>query len=326
MRYAGYFKHFNVQNKSSLKENHSTLKEGINQSEEVNSKPSQVISLVSRESFILFSTILLLVATLTVLLGTLFPLILDSLTGQKISVGFPYFNTVFIPLILPVLFFIPLGPLSFWGENYLYPNIFPLAVLLGLFLASWIILGTLKFAVSKIKKSGNLFKLSGGAIGMILAHTGIGVTIIGITLVSHYQLEKEVNLALKESVTIGSYQIQFADIQRIQGANFVGYLGHFKIAHTNHSDKNSTSQIIHLYPEKRTFVVQELTMTEMAIDWGWFRDLDIALGEKLDKDHWSVRMYYKPFIRWIWFGALMMALGGLCAAYGRRLKKNTAKN
>lgn len=292
------------------------------------------IEIVSRETAILISTIFLITSCAAILLGTLFPLVYDALTSKKLSVGFPYFNAVFIPLMIPVLLLIPLGPISKWGNNVqssilkklkwhiifalflalecplLFAKTVPIGVVIGLGLGFWIILGTLKTLFDKIQKNGNILHLSKGAFGMIFAHCGMGVLVIGITLVSYYQIERDVAIKLNQSLEISDYKIIFQDLRSIEGANYIGYQGHFGVF-------NQEKKVADLFPEKRIFVVQGLRMTETAIDPGFFRDIYISLGEPLKEDGWSVRIYYKPFVRWIWIGALMMVLGGFLSAWGR---------
>lgn len=295
------------------------------------------IELYSRETLILVSAVCLLAASFSILLGTLFPLLYDAWTGQKMSVGFPYFNAVFIPLMLPVLIFIPLGPLSQWGDNVIkvlfkkvqwlgmisiilalaLPLIITKAqalsfgIVLGLTVGFWIAFGTIKSFVLKIQKKGSIRGLSFGAWGMILAHFGMGVLVIGVTLVSNYSIERTVRISPGQSLELSSYQVNFDSIERIEGSNYIGYRGHFKVL-------NAGKTIAKLAPEKRIFVVQGSAMSETAIEPGVFRDIYIALGEKLSPTEWSARVYCKPFVRWIWFGAILMALGSLFAAWGRR--------
>jgi cytochrome c-type biogenesis protein CcmF len=295
------------------------------------------IDLVSRETAILISTIFLTASSAAILLGTLFPLFFDALTNQKLSVGFPYFNTVFIPFMIPVLLLMPLGPIGKWGHNVssrilkklkwhiiitlflalelplFFADAVPLGVVIGVGLGLWIFLGTLKWIFEKIQTKGSVWALSKGALGMFFAHSGMAALVIGVTLVSYYQIEREVAIKLKQSLDISDYTITFKALKPIEGANYIGSQGHFVAF--KHGKKEAD-----LFPEKRVFVVQGLRMTETAIDPGFFRDIYIALGEPLKEGGWSVRIYYKPFVRWIWLGALMMALGGFFSAWGRWLK------
>ncbi|HQY22289.1 MAG TPA: heme lyase CcmF/NrfE family subunit [Gammaproteobacteria bacterium] len=295
------------------------------------------VDLISRETAIVISTIFLVVSSAAILLGTLFPLAFDALTNQKLSVGFPYFNAVFIPFIIPVLLLMPLGSMSKWGHNVLgqllkklrwiivstlflavalplfFAETVPLGVVIGLGLGLWIILGTLKWVFDKIQTKGSVLALSKGAFGMFFSHMGIAVLVIGVTLVSYYQIEREVAITLHQALDILEYKIIFEDLKPIEGPNYVGSRGHFLVFKQGKKEAD-------LFPEKRIFVVQGLRMTETAIDPGFFRDIYISLGEPLKEGGWSVRIYYKPFVRWIWLGALMMALGGFFSAWGRWLK------
>ncbi len=291
----------------------------------------------SRELLILIGILFVMVSVATILLGTVFPLIYEVCTGQKLSVGFPYFNAVFIPLMIPVLILVPVGPLSSWGKTstlelfrkmswtlilsiilaILIPwgSSHPLSVLgtVGLFLGSWIILGTLKVIWKKIRNKGSIKALSLGAIGMMLAHSGMGICVIGITVVLENQLERDVAIKVGQSVNLSSYNIKFDSVKRIESQNTVGYQGRFLVF-------DHKKQVATLLPEKQIFVVQGIKMTETAIDPGLFRDLYVSLVDLLPGDKWSVRLYYKPFVRWIWMGGILMALGGFLAALGRRYR------
>jgi cytochrome c-type biogenesis protein CcmF len=302
----------------------------------LNIRAGKRLELFSREVLILISTVFLLVAMASILLGTLYPLIYDVLFQKKISVGFPYFNKVFTPLVIPVLLLLPLGPISQWGYNslqkvatkisiplgisfiasFLLPLLFqkPLSfyVILGLFLSLWLILATLNTLLDKSRKRGGIKGLSLGAWGMGFAHAGVGVILLGITLVSNYGIEQDIKMRPGQSVRLSGYDILFNDITAIEGSNYVGYQGHFLI----HANQHKTN---HLYPEKRIYVIPEIPLTETAIDAGFFRDIYLALGEKLEGEQvWSLRLYYQPFVRWIWFGALMVGCGGFLSAVGRR--------
>jgi cytochrome c-type biogenesis protein CcmF len=291
--------------------------------------------LLSRENFIFLSTVFLMVNTLTILLGTLFPLLYEFWTSQKISVGFPYFNAVFIPLMVPFLFLIPLGPISKWSENkaediikpsiivFLISLILSISIVLltrpierlnvglGLFLGSWILLATLNTLKTKIQRQGSIKKVSMGAWGMVLAHAGIAISCLGITVVSNYQLEREVRIKPGDSVVLADYHIAFLKTDIQEGSNYMSYRGVFSL-----KDKTGKT-ITELFPEKRVFLVQKNVMTETAIEPGLFRDIYIALGDKLEAGVWTARIYYKPFVRWIWLGALMIALGSILGAVAK---------
>ncbi len=293
------------------------------------------INALSRETLILSASLLLFATAMTILLGTVFPLFYEVMTGHKISVGFPYFNTIFVPMITPILVLIPLGPLLRWGAQpareiarkikgflllsvllcsgigFYYSTSFTVQVGLSLSLAFWISLGTLKFISDKWR---NKHSISMGALGMFAAHFGVAISFIGVVLVSYYEVEKDVSLAPGQSIRLAHNKITFEGLETTEGSNYVGYQGHFIVKH----DQNPQ---VDLYPEKRIFVVQKTKMTETAIEGGFFRDIYIALGERLSNGQWSVRLYYKPFVRWIWAGALLMACGGFCGAFARRMKK-----
>ncbi|WP_300726037.1 heme lyase CcmF/NrfE family subunit [Pseudomonas sp.] len=305
--------------------------------------------LVSREMFLLANNLLLLTATTVVLLGTLFPLVADAMHLGKISVGPPYFNLLFVPLTLLLLFFLALGPQANWKRQdagkLLKPHLLVLlgGMLLGVVLPLlWFgdinvrvaIACTLVFTVAiaivrdvlaKVRTAragawAGLRRLSRSYVGMQLAHLGLLVTVLGVTLVSTHSMERDVRMAPGEAVTEGEYSFVFHGVSERKGANYMARRGDVEVL------KNGSS-IRHLYPEKRVYNVQRNTMTEAAIDPGLFRDLYVALGEPLeDGNSWAVRVYHKPFVRWLWLGALVMAAGGVLAATDRRyrMRKTTA--
>lgn len=267
--------------------------------------------ITSRENALLLNSILLIVAMLTILLGTIYPLILDALHLGTISVGAPYFNTVMPPLLFITMAFMGYGALCQWNSKFAYTvalrklfysgitaagclwgltsNI-NLMALLTLTLSFWIILSVF-----------NGFRF---AKGMILAHSGFAILVIGIMLSSTLSLEREVKIKPGEATSLGPYQFFFVDAVSAKGQNYRAIKADFDVV------KNSKT-ITHLYPEKRIYTVRQMVMTKVDIHPTLFRDLYIALGEPLDDDYWSVRLYYKPFIRWIWFGGLIMMAGGL---------------
>lgn len=291
---------------------------------------TQPMALYSRESLLMFSTMLLVVSALTILLGTVYPILYESITQRKISVGFPYFNMTFIPLMVPVLAAIPLGPFMKWGENYPFAVLNKLkwslllavvlgsllpwlimkvtfaSVIIGLSLAFWIILGTLQ----RVKEKGVL-NVSLKGWGMVLGHLGMAIVVIGIVVVSNYQIESEVRVIFKQPIQIADYTVTLQEMKIIEGSNYIGHQGHFLV-------EKQGKWVSDLYPEKRLFVVPGISMTETAIAPGLFRDIYISLGEKLPDGGYSARIYYKPFVRWIWLGALMIAVGALMAAVDRK--------
>ncbi len=291
-------------------------------------------ALFSRETLLLVNNVLLVVACGSVLLGTLYPLLIDALGMGKLSVGPPYFNSVFVPIMLPLLFLIALGPLARWkhadardmaqrlrlaavlavaagiGLPFLVGQWSPL-VALGLLLAVWIVAST-AFQVRERLRSGWPPR---SFWGMHLAHVGMAVFVIGVTLVKGYEVEKDVRMAVGDTVEMGGYVVRLDGVRQVEGPNYMAQRGDVALMKDN--------QVLrHLHPEKRNYFSSQMPMTETAIDSGFTRDLYISLGEALDPEGrtWSVRVYYKPFVTWIWGGCLLMALGGGIAAADRRYR------
>ena len=311
-------------------------------------KSSAQFKLISRESALLLNNIILVVAASSILLGTLYPLALDALGVGKISVGPPYFNTVFVPLMMPLAVLVGIGMFIRWKEDkvsrlwhvlrytvfasigisaivvLMLPDFEPMAVA-GMVLAVWVVSSTISSLWQRIGgKLANLKKVPSGFYGMTVAHIGGAVFIVGVTLTSIYSEEKDVRLTPGDSHTLGGYQFIFNGVEYIKGSNYQAARGDVKVMRDG-------KVIAELTPEKRTYLVQKMPMTEAAIDEGLTRDLFVALGEPLDQNRpqsqeaWSVRLYYKPFIRWIWAGALIMALGGLLGALDPRYRKLSAR-
>ena len=296
--------------------------------------------LVSRESGLLANNIILVVMACAVLLGTLFPLITDALAIGKISVGPPYFNFIMVPLGVVLAIVMGFGLLMRWKKDSFsrlwgivwLPLIFALVAaiilplvfapefsglsLMGLLISSWIAFTALMWV---IKQKRSPFKLSGTSWGALLGHIGLAVSFTGITLVSVYNVEKDVRLAPNESYELGGYQFTFLGVKDSQGPNYTAYRGTIDITR----DKASVAV---LNPEKRTYRIQTMPMTEAGIDAGIFRDLFVALGEPLGSNGaWSLRVQYKPFVRWVWLGAILMGLGGLFAAFDKRYRRLSKK-
>jgi cytochrome c-type biogenesis protein CcmF len=290
----------------------------------------------SRESLLLLNNVILVVAAMSVLLGTLYPLILDALNLGKISVGPPYFASVFVPLMLPLAVLIGIGPLTRWKQDaassvlrrslpFLIGAVFSSLALLYAFsehislmtglstvIGGWVIITALRDLITRARKGqGGWLGLPRAFIGMTTAHLGVGAFILGVTLTGAYNVEKDLRMDLGTSVTLAGYTFTFDGVSQIEGPNYVANQGLVQVT-------RSGQPIATLHPEKRTYRVQTMPMTEAAIDAGVFRDLYVSLGEPIDNGAWSVRVYYKPFIRWIWAGALLMALGGAIAATDRR--------
>ncbi|MDQ7075070.1 MAG: heme lyase CcmF/NrfE family subunit [Gammaproteobacteria bacterium] len=296
---------------------------------------------VSRETGLLLNNVLLTAAAASILLGTLYPLIIDALGMGKISVGPPYFNKVFIPLTLPLAVLVGMGAMTHWrkdsigrifaklrwamiasvllgiGLSFTLPTI-TWEAMLGLTLAWWVTLATVQGVLNRIEHKSDkwraLTQIPRSFWGMSTAHLGIAVFVVGITLTSTYSSEQDVRMEVGQSYSMGGYDFQFEGVDEVPGPNYIAKRGLVTVFQDG-------EKVATLHPEKREYRVQKMPMTEAAIDEGLFRDLYVALGEKLDRGGaWSLRLYHKPFIRWIWMGALFMAFGGLLAASDRRYR------
>ncbi len=299
--------------------------------------PAAPLDWPSREAFLLGQNLLLMVALGTVLLGTLYPLLLDVLGLARVSVGPPYFNSVLVPVAAPLLFLAAIGPVARWrdaplpalasrlrwafGSALALALLLPLAVggprpgaTLGLFLGLFI-LGSM--AVALAERRGPLPRR---ALGMHVAHAGLAVLVLGITLVSHYALERDVRLASGESADLGRLTFTFHGTTPVQGPNWVGDRGAVSVALGN-------GRSAWLYPEKRRYQVSGIAVTEAALHSTPWRDLYVSLGQFIGNDAdgrqvWSLRLYRKPFIGWLWARGALLALGGALAAsapaHGRR--------
>lgn len=298
--------------------------------------------MVSREGMLLANNVLLVAAMGSVLLGTLYPLFLDALDLGKISVGPPYFDSVFAPLMAPAIFLMGIGPLAQWkkadlpdlakrvkwafGVSVVSAFILPFVMgqwtpllSLGLLLAIWIVttaVVTLRERLAHAtgdKFSDRMSTVSRSYWGMLLAHVGVAVFIVGVTMVKGFETESDVRMNVGETATIGGYTFRFDGTQDVVGPNYTAARGTF---HVSQDGRETTV----LYPEKRRYTAQNQVMTEAAIDPGLLRDLYVSLGEPLEDGAWSVRLYHKPFVDWIWGGCLIMALGGVLAVSDRRYR------
>ena len=303
--------------------------------------------LVSRESFLLANNLLLVVAASSVLLGTLYPLVMDALELGKISVGPPYFESVFVALMAPAIFLMGLGPLARWkksslpelailmrwafGVSMITALLLPLTmgewkvmVSFGLLLAFWVITSIFVSLWQRIKNSSHqglftkLAKQSRSYYGMNFAHFGIAIFIIGVTMVNGYETEKDVRMDVGDTVAIGGYTFRFNGTNEVPGPNYQGIVGDIEVL-------DNGERINLMQPEKRTYNASGMAMTEAAIDTGIFRDLYVALGEPLGDGSWVVRVYHKPFVDWVWFGCLLMAFGGALAVSDKRYRIKVRK-
>jgi cytochrome c-type biogenesis protein CcmF len=294
---------------------------------------------ISKESALLLNNLLLIVIMLSILLGTVYPLLIDGLGLGKLSVGAPYFNSIFVPLMLLLLFIMGIGIHINWkkdsftdiAKRLLIPALMALILsllllvllsehlyinaCLGLTLAFWIILSTLKLVIARLKQRG-LLGLRQAFWGMVLAHIGVAVTVIGIVVSNSYGIQDDVRMAPGDKTVVAGYSIAFIKEQKLKGPNYQSTQAQFEITKAKKELSSQKSHII--YPEKRIYDVGQMALTESAIDVNLFRDLYIALGEPLGEKAWSVRIYYKPFVRWIWGGGFFILLGGLLALGDRR--------
>ncbi|EJD6370063.1 heme lyase CcmF/NrfE family subunit [Providencia huaxiensis] len=300
-------------------------------------------ALWSRESMLLGNNVILTAAMLVVLLGTLLPLVHKQIGLGTISIGEPFFNTMFIALMVPFALLLGIGPLVRWGRDrpaaikkmliiatimtLVLSFVLPLLMedriealtVVGLMMACWIAI--LAFAEMKVRISKKI-KLTPSYWGMVLAHLGLAVTIVGIAFSQNYSVERDVKMKPGDSINIRAYTFTFNGVREADGPNYQGVIGSISV-----TEKGKVVSI--LMPEKRFYNVSRAVMTEAAIDGGITRDLYAALGEEISKSTWSMRLYYKPFVRWIWSGGVLMAVGALFCMFDpryrrRKLQRETA--
>jgi len=294
----------------------------------------------SRESLLLANNVILMAALGSVLLGTLYPLFIDAMGLGKISVGPPYFNAVFVPLMAPALFLMGIGPLARWKDASL-PDVVTrmkwalgiavaVAILLpltldgfnpwaslGFFLAAWITLAVLAAFIDRLKhgQGGLLQKLAGlprGFWGMQLAHLGMAIGVAGIAVVANYSTERDVRMEVGSYAELAGYTFTFRGTTEHDGPNYRAARGTLEVSQNG-------KPVATLHPEKRLYNASGMAMTEASVHPNIFRDIYVAMGEQLDdQGAWTVRLFHKPFINWLWFGALFMVVGGFMAAADRR--------
>ncbi|NOU24625.1 MAG: heme lyase CcmF/NrfE family subunit [Methylotenera sp.] len=298
-------------------------------------------SVISRESFLLANNVLLAVAAISVLLGTLYPLFLDALGFGKISVGPPYFDSVFAPLMAPALFLMGIGPIARWknaslpelakrlrwafGVSIATAIILPLLlgnltpmIGLGLFLAVWVFATTANLVYQRLRGSDQALitrikSTPRSWWGMVAAHLGIAVFTVGVTIVKGYESEIAVRMAPGDVAHLAGFDFTFVGVDEIQGPNYSASRGQLRVT------KNGVERTV-LTSEKRLYTVTNMPMTEAGISPAVIHDLYASLGEPLTDGAWSVRIYHKPMVEWIWFGCLMMGFGGILALSDRRYR------
>jgi cytochrome c-type biogenesis protein CcmF len=300
--------------------------------------------LVSRESMLLGNNVMLVVATGTVLLGTLYPLALDALGMGKISVGPPYFDSVFVPIMTPLVFLMGVGPLARWRAaelpslarrlrwaamltvlmavltGWLAGHISPLATL-GFMMTWWIVFAVATDLIERLRPgiagaagvAGRLRLVPRTMWGMWLAHLGIAAFAFGVSMVNTYGIERDVKMEPGDTVELAGYVFTFRGVRDREGPNYTAAQGLLEVTRNGRP-------VAQMYPEKRVYRVQQNPMTEAAIDTGFTRDLYVSLGEPVGEQAWIVRVYYKPFVDWIWGACLLMAIGGGIAASDRRYR------
>jgi cytochrome c-type biogenesis protein CcmF len=297
---------------------------------------------VSRESMLLANNVLLVVAAAAVLLGTLYPLVLDALGMGKISVGPPYFDAVFVPLMAPALFLMGIGPIARWRSaqvgdlarklrwaaavSFISAVIAPFVlgqwtpmIGFGLLLGMWVASTAVTAFWLKLREQpwsrrrAWMAQQPGSWYGMLLAHFGVAVFIFGVTVVGGFQVEKDLRMEPGQVAQIAGMTVRFDGVADRRGPNFHAARGTLQLSRNGQA-------LATLHPERRVYTVSRMPMTETAIDRGFTRDLYVSLGEPLGGGAWSVRVYYKPLVGWIWGGCVLMALGGALAVLDRRYR------
>jgi cytochrome c-type biogenesis protein CcmF len=298
-------------------------------------------TLFSREVFLWGNNIILTVATLVVLLGTFLPMVHKELGMGSISIGSPFFTEIFSYLLVPFVALLVVTPLMRWKQNKLSTLKKPVAIacsislvlgvlaltltrsevdnmaLLGVILSIWITISTIQSVLAKkeVQQKGwaGVTRMTGSEWSMILGHLGFATALIGMVLTSAYGVERDVRMSPGDVVELAGYEFEFTQVKPINAENYSGYAAVVDVRYNN-------EPVAHMLAEKRFYTVQRSPMTEAAVDAGFTRDLFVALGEQFKDGSWALRIYHKPFIRWIWFGGLIIALGGLCALGDRRYR------
>ncbi len=299
-----------------------------------NDDPRRGFMPTSRETLLLANNLLLAAACAMVLLGTLYPLLADALGLGKVSVGPPYFGTLFLLLMAPLVALLPFGPLVNWQRDQAsraLAMLAPWAVLAlllgaiayfmapqgalktaaGVTAAAWVAFGTARFVWSRLRGNG---RFTAEMVGMLLAHGGVAVFLAGALLVEALNVQREVALSPSQSLQVSGYEVRFEGVDHQQGPNYTADRGHMRILRNDRD-------VALLHPEKRAYASGGQMMTEAGIHARFTGDVYVALGEPLGNNAWAVRVHIKPFVRWIWLGALLMALGGFVTAADRRFRR-----
>ncbi|NIJ68361.1 heme lyase CcmF/NrfE family subunit [Xanthomonas sp. 60] len=300
--------------------------------------PRRGFTATSRETLLLLNNLLLASACAMVLLGTLYPLLADALGMGKLSVGPPYFGSLFLLLMAPLVLLLPFGPLVNWQRDQpsrVLATLAPwlaLALALGLLAwwrapqngwkvglgvagALWVAFGTVRFAWLRLRGNG---RITAEMAGMLLAHAGVAVFLVGALLVEALNVQREVALAPGQRVSVGRHEVRFEGVDHREGPNFTADRGHLRVLRDGR-------ELALLHPEKRQYASGGQVMTEAGIDARLSGDVYVAMGEPLGNNAWAVRVHVKPFMRWVWLGALLMALGGFITAADRRFRDTTRR-
>ena len=295
---------------------------------------------LSRETFLLLNNVLLVIAALLVFVGTLAPLVVEVLNAGKISVGAPWFNVAFAIPMIPLVLLMGLGMHAAWRSQPVQPwlrilrvpavialalgiaipvlhgNAFGAVAVIGSIAGVWIIVVSL---IQPLRAWRSKVRLTPSVLGMSIAHIGVGLFVLGVTMVNTFGIETDRALRPGESIEIGKYQYEMRELRDVQGPNYTAREAVIEI-------RRNGEFVSEVRPQKRQYLVQKSPMTEAGIDAGLMRDLFVAMGDQIGADTWSVRVQYKPMIRFIWLGCLVMALGGLVAASDRRYRMARAES
>ena len=294
-------------------------------------------SAVSRETFLLLNNVLLVITTLLILIGTLAPLVMEIFGMGKISIGAPWFEIAMLVPMIPLLVFISMGMHSLWIKDdirkvfdrskflfitaaiigFFIPAYFygraGLLLVIGSILSIWIILSSFVSIKNGLFPNNRKSGINRSVLGMATAHLGLGFFVLGVTFVSSFGIETDRSFSVGDTLSVAGYDYRLKSIKNAPGPNYQAIEAEIDVYKDN-------SLYTKLYPQKRTYIVQKSPMTEASIKASWNKDLFIALGDSLGNDKWSVRIQYKPMIRWIWFGCLIMALGGAIAISDKRYR------
>ncbi len=301
--------------------------------------------LFSREVLLWSNNIFLLTATLVVFLGTLYPLVHKELGLGSISIGEPFFNQLFYYLTIPFALLLGVGPWVRWKQQQLHPLLAPFSYiamiavvialgyqslahdfaanlgLLGLLLGAWVAVSAVAETLLRVRQLGGgtaaLWKLPASHWGMTLGHLGFAVLVIGVAMTKTYSVEKDVRMKIGETVQFNQYSFTLSEVYPLKGPNYGGQAAELEVYENG-------EKVTHLHAEKRFYPVQKTVMTEAAVDAKLSRDLYVALGEELAGPSWALRIYVKPFVRWIWLGGLLMAFGALLALLDKRYRRKAA--